>query len=91
MSWIDLFIQRPVLTWMLTLSLIVFGVLGLNRLGVDQYPEMEFPMVQVSASYRGATPEVMEEDVTEILEEQLNTIEGVRRVESRSRHMDNNP
>ncbi|MAE93270.1 MAG: acriflavine resistance protein B [Deltaproteobacteria bacterium] len=85
MSWIDLFIQRPVLTWMLTLSLVVFGVLGLNRLGVDQYPDMDFPMVQVSSSYTGATPEVMEEDVTEILEEQLNTIEGVRRVESRSR------
>ncbi len=85
MNWIDLFIKRPVLTWMLTLSLIVFGVLGLVRLGVDQYPDMEFPVVLVSASYEGATPEVVEEDITEPLEEQLNTIEGVRRLESRSR------
>ncbi len=85
MNWIDLFIKRPVLTWMLTLSLMVFGMLGLARLGVDQYPKMEFPMVMVSATYEGATPEVMEEDITEPLEEQLNTIEGVKRVQSNSR------
>jgi HAE1 family hydrophobic/amphiphilic exporter-1 len=85
MGWIDLFIRRPVLTWMLTLSLVVFGVLGFVRLGVDRYPKMEFPRVSVRAVLEGATPEVIEEDVTEPLEEQLNTIAGVRRLESRSR------
>ncbi len=43
MNFIDLCIQRPVLTWMMALSLIVFGVLGYNRLGVDRYPDMDFP------------------------------------------------
>jgi len=85
MAWIDVFIRRPVLTWMLTLSMVVFGVLGFVRLGVDQYPKMEFPMVNVSANLEGASPEVMEEDVTEPLEEQLNTISGVKRLTSRSR------
>jgi len=85
MGWIDVFIRRPVLTWMLTLSLVVFGVLGFVRLGVDRYPKMEFPSVSVRAVLEGATPEVIEEDVTEPLEEQLNTIAGVRRLESRSR------
>jgi len=85
MAWIDVFIRRPVLTWMLTLSMVVFGVLGFLRLGVDQYPKMEFPMVNVSANLEGASPEVMEEDVTEPLEEQLNTISGVKRLTSRSR------
>ncbi len=85
MGWIDLFIDRPVLTWMVTLSLVVFGVLGLNRLGIDAYPDMEFPQVMVGAELEGATPEVMEEDVTNVLEEYLNTIEGVKRMESRSR------
>ena len=56
----DLFIQRPILTLMLTLSLIVFGVLGYGRLGVDQFPSMEFPVVTVSAQLEGASPEVME-------------------------------
>ena len=85
MGWIDLFIDRPVLTWMVTLSLVVFGVLGLDRLGIDAYPDMEFPQVMVGAELEGATPEVMEEDVTNVLEEYLNTIEGVKRMESRSR------
>ena len=85
MGWIDLFIRRPVLTWMLTLSLVVFGVLGFVRLGVDQYPKMDIPTVNVSSVIEGASPEVMEEDVTEVLEEQLNTISGVKRLESRSR------
>jgi hydrophobe/amphiphile efflux-1 (HAE1) family protein len=85
MGWIDVFIRRPVLTWMLTLSLVVFGVLGFNRLGVDQYPKMDLPRVNVSSVLEGASPEVMEQDVTEVLEEQLNTISGVKRLESRSR------
>jgi HAE1 family hydrophobic/amphiphilic exporter-1 len=85
MAWIDVFIRRPVLTWMVTLSLVVFGVLGFLRLGVDRYPKMEFPKVMVIAPLEGASPEVIEEDVTEPLEEQLNTISGVHRLESRSR------
>ncbi len=78
----DLSIQRPVLTWMMTLGLIVFGVLGYNRLGVDQFPAMEFPVVLVSAILEGASPEAMEENVTDVLEEHLNTIAGVRSLRS---------
>jgi HAE1 family hydrophobic/amphiphilic exporter-1 len=82
MNGFRLFIDRPVLTSMLTLSLIVFGVLGYVRLGVDQYPAMDFPVVTVSASLEGASPEVVEQDVTDVLEEHLNTIAGVRSLES---------
>jgi HAE1 family hydrophobic/amphiphilic exporter-1 len=78
----DLCIQRPVLTLMLTLSLVVFGVLGYLELGVDQMPNMEFPVVTVMAQMEGASPETMEEDVTEVLEEQLNTIGGLRSLKS---------
>jgi len=80
----DISIQRPILTWMMTLALIVFGVLGYQRLGVDQYPNMEFPVLTVSAVLVGATPEGIEEDVTDVLEEQLNTIAGVRSLRSTS-------
>ena len=82
MSLSDLCIQRPVLTLMLTLSLVVFGVLGYSQLGVDQMPNMEFPVVTVTAQLEGASPETMEEDVTEVLEEQLNTIAGLRSLKS---------
>ena len=84
MSSYDLFIRRPILTLMLTLSLIVFGVLGYQRLGVDQFPDMDFPVVTVSAHLEGASPEVIEQDVTDVLEEHLNTIAGVRQLSSKS-------
>jgi len=80
----DLSVERPILTWMMTLGLIVFGVLGYNRLGVDQYPNMEFPVVTVTSTLPGAAPEGMEEDVTDVLEETLNTIGGVRKISSTS-------
>jgi len=86
MNFIDLCIRRPILTWMLTLSLIVFGVLGYRQLGVDQMPNMEFPVVTVTAQLEGAAPEVMEEDVTEVLEEHLNTIGGLRSLSSTTFH-----
>ena len=85
MSLSDISIERPILTWMMTLALIVFGALGYQRLGVDQFPNMEFPILAVMASYEGASPEGMEEDVTDVLEEYLNTIGGVRSIKSTTR------
>ena len=79
----DLSIERPVLTWMMMVALGVFGVLGYSRLGVDQFPEMEFPMVTVNATLEGATPEGIEEDVTDPLEERFTTISGIRTSVSR--------
>ncbi|TMA31708.1 MAG: hypothetical protein E6J87_14955 [Deltaproteobacteria bacterium] len=78
----DVSIRRPVLTWMMTLALIVFGVLGYERLGMDQFPSMDLPVLSVIATLEGADPEGMEEDVTDVLEEQLNTVAGVRSIES---------
>ena len=78
----DVSIHRPVLTWMMTLALIVFGVLGYQRLGMDQFPDMDLPVLSVIATLEGADPEGMEEDVTDVLEEQLNTIAGVRSITS---------
>ncbi len=80
----DVSIQRPILTWMMMLALIVFGVIGFTRLGVDQFPDLEFPVLTVQAVLDGATPEGMEEDVTDVLEERLNTIGGVRSIRSTS-------
>jgi len=80
----DVAIQRPILTWMMMLALIVFGMIGFARLGVDQFPDLEFPVLTVQAVLDGATPEGMEEDVTDVLEERLNTIGGVRSIRSTS-------
>jgi len=80
----DISIDRPVLTWMMVIALGTFGVLGYARTGVDQYPDMEMPALSVYASLEGATPEGMEEDVTDVLEEQIFSISGVRRLRSNS-------
>ena len=86
MSLTDISIKRPVLTLMMTLSMVVFGMLGYYELGVDQMPNMEFPVVTVIAQLEGASPETMEEDVTEVLEEHLNTIGGLRSLKSTTFH-----
>jgi len=80
----DVAIQRPVLTWMMMLALVVAGALGVTRLGVDQFPPMEMPNVMVIAQLEGANPESIEEDVTDVLEENLNTIAGVHELRSTS-------
>ena len=80
----DVSIERPVFTWVLMFALLLFGALGYVRLGVDQFPNMEFPIVAVTATLEGASPEGIEEDVTDILEEQLNSIAGVRSLRSTS-------
>ncbi|MHC4494041.1 MAG: efflux RND transporter permease subunit, partial [Planctomycetota bacterium] len=82
MTLADLSIKRPILTWMMTLALIVFGVLGYQRLAIDRLPDMEFPVLTVTAELEGASPEGMEEDVTDVIEEQLNTLAGVRSLRS---------
>ncbi|MAG31356.1 MAG: hypothetical protein CL908_10765 [Deltaproteobacteria bacterium] len=78
MSLSDLSIDRPVLTWMLTLALATFGILGFQRLGIDQYPDMTFPFVGVMVSLDGASPSTMEDEIVDVLEEAFATIEGVR-------------
>jgi HAE1 family hydrophobic/amphiphilic exporter-1 len=71
------FISRPVFTGMLTLVLLVFGVVAYPRIGVDQFPEVEFPIVTVTTILPGADPETIETNVTKPLEEALNTLPGL--------------
>ena len=84
MSLSDLSIDRPVLTWMMTLALATFGILGLTRLGIDRYPDMTFPFVGVVVTMESASPATMEDEVADVLEEAFATIEGVRHTFSTS-------
>ena len=81
----DLSIKRPVFAWMLMLGLLVFGAIGFSRLGVSQLPDVDFPIISVSASLQGAAPEVMETEVADILEDSVMSIPGVKEVSSTSR------
>lgn len=78
-------IQKPVFAWMLMIATVVFGGLAISRIGISQYPDVDFPTISVSVTWEGAAPEVMENDVVEILEEALVQVEGVRSITSSSR------
>jgi hydrophobe/amphiphile efflux-1 (HAE1) family protein len=78
-------IQRPVLTTMMSLALILFGVISLTRLPVRELPDIDPPVVSVTTVYPGANAHVVETEVTERLEEEINNIEGIRTLTSQSR------
>ncbi|PRQ08196.1 efflux RND transporter permease subunit [Enhygromyxa salina] len=77
-------VERPVLTMMLTLIVLVLGGVSLSRLQIDLLPEIELPTVTIRTEYDGASPEVMEQRVTTIIEEIVATVPGVEDLESTS-------
>ncbi|MGD8699895.1 MAG: efflux RND transporter permease subunit, partial [Gemmatimonadales bacterium] len=80
----DTAIRRPVLTAMMSLALVLFGAIGYFRLPVREFPDVDAPIVSVTTVLRGANPRVMETTVTDILEEELSTIAGLRTLTSAS-------
>src|SRR5882762_9398830 len=81
----DLCIKRPVFATMLTLFLVVLGWFSFQSIGIDQFPNVELPIITVTTTLRGASPEEMETSVTKPLEEIINTIEGVDELSSVTR------
>ncbi|MBI4217543.1 MAG: efflux RND transporter permease subunit, partial [Elusimicrobia bacterium] len=86
----DISIKKPVFAWMLMAAMILFGWIGFTRMGVSQLPDVDFPMVNVSISFEGAAPEVMETEVADVVEDAVMTIQGVKEVSSTSRHGNTN-
>jgi multidrug efflux pump len=78
-------IQRPVFATVLSLAIVLFGVISFLRLPVREYPDIEPPIVSITTFYRGASSSVVETEITDILEEQLATLEGVKLITSSSR------
>jgi len=77
-------LKNPVFATMLMLALVVLGLFSLKRLKVDQFPNIDFPVVVVMAEYPGAAPEIVESEVTKKLEEGVNSIAGINALTSRS-------
>jgi len=75
-------ISRPVLATVVTLSIVLAGAIGYVNLPVRELPDVEFPIVSVTTILPGASPEVVETEVTEVLEEEINTIEGIKTLTS---------
>ncbi len=78
-------IKRPVLTLVMSTFLLLLGWLGLRQMGIREYPMIDPPIVGVSTNYKGASAEVMDNQVTQVLEQSLNGIDGIRTISSQSR------
>ncbi len=85
MNLTEVCVRKPVLAWMLMTATVVFGLVAGSRIGISQFPDVDFPTINVSATWEGAAPEVMENEVIETLEEALVQVEGVKAITSSSR------
>jgi len=78
-------VKKPVLAWMMMAATIVFGIVAGTRIGISQFPDVDFPTISVNVSWPGAAPEVVENDIVEGLEEALVQVEGIKTISSSSR------
>src|SRR5262245_6430118 len=81
----DISIKRPVFATMMMVALVVFGVVAHERLAIDEYPDISYPVIVANANFPGASPEVVEREVTRPIEKALNTIQGIKEINSTSR------
>jgi len=84
MNFSELSIKRPVLATVMVLIIIIFGLIGYTNLAVREYPSVDNPIITVQVSYPGANAEVIENQITEPLEQNINGIPGIRSLTSRS-------
>ncbi len=77
-------VRRHIFTLMVSLVLILFGVIALDRLGLDKFPKVEFPAVTVVTTQKGADPQVVDKNITDVIEESVNQVPGVKTVISSS-------
>jgi HAE1 family hydrophobic/amphiphilic exporter-1 len=80
----DFSVKRPIFTTMVTLILVILGAVSLSRLQIDMLPDIELPTLTIRTEYEGASPEVMERLITQIIEEIVATVPGVEEITSTS-------
>src|SRR5204863_7522814 len=80
----DLSIKNPVFAVMLSAAMIVFGYLGYRDMGVSQFPEIDFPVVSIVILREAASPDIMDGDVTDVVEDAVSGVEGVDYIMSQS-------
>ena len=80
----DISIKRPVFATMMMVALVVLGIVSYQRLAIDEYPDITYPVVIAQTTYLGASPDVMMRDVSKPLEQALNTVQGIKEITSTS-------
>lgn len=80
----DTSIKRPVFATMFIMALVVMGLVSYPEIGVDLFPKIDFPIVNITTTLKGASPEIMDIDISDKIEEVVNTINGVKTIASSS-------
>jgi HAE1 family hydrophobic/amphiphilic exporter-1 len=80
----ELSIKRHVLAWMLSGVIVLFGIISYQRIGIDRIPAIDFPIIVVNTTLRGANPDVIDTSVTSIIESAINTTPGIEHIQSSS-------
>jgi multidrug efflux pump len=78
----DISVKRPVFATVISLLLIAFGIIAFNQLPLREYPDISSPIVSISTDYRGAAAAIVETKVTQVLEDRISGIEGIKNIES---------
>jgi hydrophobic/amphiphilic exporter-1 (mainly G- bacteria), HAE1 family len=84
MSLPELSIKRHVLAWMLSGVIILFGLIAYQRIGIDRIPNIDFPIIMVTTTLRGADPDVVDTSITSVIESAINTTPGIDHIQSAS-------
>ena len=80
----ELSVKRHVLAWMLNAVLVLFGVISFSRIGMDRLPYIEFPVVSVTTTLKGANPDIVDASVTNLIEGSVNSVPGIEHIQSTS-------
>ena len=81
----DVCIKNPVFAWMLMASTVLFGLVATSRIGISQYPDVDYPNITVSLSWPGAAPSAVEREIVEPLEQAIAQVEGIQQIASTAR------
>ena len=84
MSLSTLSIKRPVLTIVMNIAIVLFGIIGFTYLGVREFPSIDPAIISVRTCYTGASPDIIESQITDPLEKEINSIDGIRTISSTS-------
>ena len=80
----ELSIRRHVLAWMLNAVLVLMGFIGYQRLGMDRYPYIEFPVISITTALKGANPDIVDASITNLIESAVNSVPGIEHIQSTS-------
>lgn len=80
----EISIKRHVLAWMINAVLVLFGVISYGRIGMDRFPYIEFPVVSVTTTLKGANPDIVDASITNIIESAVNSTPGIEHIQSTS-------